>query len=170
MPESTTDWQIPASGRIPEVMRTTFESLRKWIARPWLPYTPTWLGTAGTAGTVGNGTLQGRYREIGKCLYVGIDLICGTTTTFGTGYWGFSLPTGYKVAGNANTRALASAWAYDTSAGAEYVGVGRSSGAAGAFDNNAFLVAFPNALAKAAVPFVWANADLLSIYGCVERL
>ncbi len=57
----------------------------------WQAYTPTW--TAGTTNpSIGNGTLTGRYIVIGKlCTYV-LGLVMGSTTTYGSGNWAFSLP------------------------------------------------------------------------------
>ena len=57
----------------------------------WQSYTPTWTA-ATTNPSIGNGTLTGRYIVIGKlCTYV-LGLVMGTTTTYGSGNWAFSLP------------------------------------------------------------------------------
>lgn len=54
-------------------------------------YTPTWTGNS-VNPTLGNGTLTGRYIQIGKLVYASLFLTFGTTTTGGTGFWGFSMP------------------------------------------------------------------------------
>lgn len=59
----------------------------------WIGYTPVWT-TAGTAPALGNGSLAGRYRLIGRTMFLSIALTIGTTTTTGTGVWAFSLPAG----------------------------------------------------------------------------
>jgi hypothetical protein len=41
---------------------------------------------------IGNGTLSGRYRKVGKTLEVAIYFLAGSTTTFGSSLWGFSSP------------------------------------------------------------------------------
>jgi len=57
----------------------------------WQSYTPTWTA-ATTNPSIGNGTLTGRYIVIGKlCTYV-LGLVMGSTTTYGSGNWAFSLP------------------------------------------------------------------------------
>jgi|GEM_PF-1936601 hypothetical protein len=57
----------------------------------WQAYTPTWTG-ASINPSVGNGTLSGRYAVFGTvCVYT-LGLYCGSTTTFGSGNWSFSLP------------------------------------------------------------------------------
>lgn len=54
-------------------------------------YTPTW-SSAGTQPALGNGTLTGRYVQIGKLVVAELLLVAGSTTTFGTGIYTFSLP------------------------------------------------------------------------------
>lgn len=57
----------------------------------WSTYTPTWSST-GTAPALGNGTIAGRYKQIGKIVIFHIQLVMGSTTTYGTGNWQFSIP------------------------------------------------------------------------------
>jgi len=60
----------------------------------WTTYTPTWTASAG-AVAIGNGTLTGRYRLIGKTVDFEISLVAGSTTTYGTAgaYWTIGAPT-----------------------------------------------------------------------------
>lgn len=54
-------------------------------------YTPTW---AGGSPSIGNGTLTGRYQQIGKRVHLQIVLIGGSTTNWGGATaWTFSLPS-----------------------------------------------------------------------------
>ena len=55
-------------------------------------YTPTWTGAVSNPA-IGNGTLTGRYYLIGKLCFATIKLVCGSTTTYGSGAWSFSLPS-----------------------------------------------------------------------------
>jgi len=57
----------------------------------WTTYTPTWTATT-TNPTLGNGTLTGHYKQIGKTVFVRVKLSWGSTTTGGSGDWRFSLP------------------------------------------------------------------------------
>lgn len=57
----------------------------------WRTYTPAWTST-GTQPSVGNGTMTGRYCQVGKRLFVQIKFVAGSTTTFGTGDYRLSLP------------------------------------------------------------------------------
>ncbi|MFF3300975.1 hypothetical protein [Streptomyces sp. NPDC002908] len=57
----------------------------------WSTYTPTWT-SSGTNPSLGNGTLTGRYIKIGRTCTASILLTTGSTTTYGTGTYLFSLP------------------------------------------------------------------------------
>jgi len=59
--------------------------------RLWTPYTPAWT-TTGTAATLGNGTLTGRYMKLGRQVTFGVFLTFGSSTNGGTGNYAFSLP------------------------------------------------------------------------------
>ncbi|MEU0393803.1 hypothetical protein ABZ208_13670 [Streptomyces sp. NPDC006208] len=76
------------------------------VLAAWTSYTPTWT-SAGTAPALGNGTLVGRYMKIGRTVIYQINLIAGSTTTFGTGGYSFELPAtsanvGASFIGNAH--------------------------------------------------------------------
>ncbi|MFJ6566419.1 hypothetical protein ACIQNU_03305 [Streptomyces sp. NPDC091292] len=64
----------------------------------WTPYTPVWT-SSGTAPAMGNGTLSGRYMKIGRTVLCHINWISGSTTTYGTGNYSFSLPVQSAAAG-----------------------------------------------------------------------
>jgi hypothetical protein len=59
----------------------------------WTTYTPSWAASAGTPA-IGNGTLIGRYRRIGKTVDFQLQLTAGSTTTYGTAgaFWYLSVP------------------------------------------------------------------------------
>lgn len=64
-----------------------------YAAGPWTTYTPTWGITSGVAPNIGNGTIIGRYQQIGKTVHLHVKLQMGSTTTYGgTGQWTLSLP------------------------------------------------------------------------------
>jgi len=57
----------------------------------WTSFTPTWTATT-TNPSLGNGTLVGRYSKIGRQVTVHINLVPGSTTTFGSGNYNWALP------------------------------------------------------------------------------
>jgi hypothetical protein len=79
-------------------------------------YTPTWACVSGTNPVVGNGTITGNYTRKGRIVTLRILVTMGSTTTYGTGTWSFTLPV--TPAGSlANGCALGSALCGDASAG-----------------------------------------------------
>jgi hypothetical protein len=60
----------------------------------WQAYTPTWTASSGTAPAIGNGTLVGRYWQLGATVFFRIYMLTGSTTTFGTtgATWYFAIP------------------------------------------------------------------------------
>ena len=69
------------------------ERLQRWEqpVGKWQSYTVSWTAES-TNPAIGNGTLIGRYTQIGKTVMGSIYLICGSTTTYGSGAWSFGLP------------------------------------------------------------------------------
>jgi hypothetical protein len=57
----------------------------------WTPYTPVWTA-ASIDPVIGNGTIEGWYKVIGKTCFVRGNIVMGSTTTFGSGEWYVSMP------------------------------------------------------------------------------
>lgn len=77
----------------------------------WTSYTPVWAA-ATTNPVLGNGTLTGRYMKVGRTTTVAIKLTMGSTTTYGSGIYRWSLP-----AAAAATEAVGTLFIGDASAG-----------------------------------------------------
>lgn len=58
--------------------------------------TPVWAST-GTAPSLGNGVIVGGAHRIGGMLYITISVNFGSSTTFGTGTYQFSLPSPFNM-------------------------------------------------------------------------
>lgn len=63
----------------------------------WQSYTPLLQSWDGLAPSVGNGSLTGRYAQIGKTVFMRAHLIIGSTTQRGTSYWSITLPVPAKI-------------------------------------------------------------------------
>lgn len=117
-------------------------------------YTPTWT-SSGTQPAIGNGTLSGRYFRIQKLVLVQILFIAGSTTTYGTGTYRFSLPSGLNArTGLYGFMSQGVARAFDASLGTAYVGHA-------IFDNNATYITgySPTTFWGATQPFTFAQSD-----------
>lgn len=69
------------------------------LGTTWTSYTPSWTGST-TNPAIGNGTITGLSSQSGKTVTVQIEIIAGSTTTFGSGRWAFSLPSGLPTTSN----------------------------------------------------------------------
>lgn len=60
----------------------------------WQTWTPVWSGTASPQPAIGNGTLGGRWRRVGRAVEFQFYLQCGSTTSFGVNgsQWQWTLP------------------------------------------------------------------------------
>ncbi|MEV6548017.1 hypothetical protein AB0M57_04815 [Streptomyces sp. NPDC051597] len=139
-----------------------------WVTVPlggtWTAYTPAWTA-ASTNPVLGNGTLQGRYMQVGTTVTFAIKITAGSTTTFGSGAWSLSLPTtpannidmiGHCMVGDA------SAGTSGYSNGAAYIAQGTNtvSPYAGGKQDMAIVTSLG--------PMTWATGDRLWVSGTYE--
>ena len=125
----------------------------------WANFTPTWTAST-TNPTLGNGTLTGRYVQIGKTVRFSIAVTFGSTTNIGSGAYTFSLPVAAATVqqfpvGGARLRDN-SAPAYNMRTtyllGSTTVAVASESGLNMGHNN----------------PWTWAVSDLINISGTYE--
>lgn len=65
-------------------------------ATNWQTFAPTWTTTSGSAPSIGNGVLSGRYRQIGNTVQFRIWLSMGSTSSGGENDWRWALPVAAK--------------------------------------------------------------------------
>lgn len=118
-------------------------------------YTPTWI-SSGTAPAIGNGTVVARYAQVGAVVFAAGSITFGSTSTFGTGNYSFSLPV----------RPLTSlplegiGWLYDSSGNNFYpAAAGTIVGALTL--NSTATYAGANVQVAATQPFTWAQNDVI---------
>ena len=58
----------------------------------WASYAVEWNTITSENPAIGNGTLTGRYLKLGDLVFVQINQVMGTTTTYGTTAWQWTLP------------------------------------------------------------------------------
>lgn len=131
----------------------------------WTSYTPTWAAQVSNP-SIGNGTITGAYKVIGKTCFVRVKLNYGTTTTGGSGAWYIGLPfTGSNADGIQMPCSMldnGNAW-YQGTINGTYAGftyrtaiIGQSSGS-----NSSQGV-------DANFPFLWGSGDSLQFAGSYE--
>jgi len=116
----------------------------------WFNYAVTWDADT-TSPAIVNGTLQGKFRVVGRSVLCVIFMAPGSSTTFGTGNWWFMGPiTSSKV------KRSTGAVKMNDAGNALYIGVAYISGAMPSIrlisDSQAGWV-------SSLVPFTWANGD-----------
>ena len=117
-------------------------------------YTPTWTGST-TNPAIGNGTITGRYRRHGKTVTATISIAAGSTTTYGSGHWIFTLP----FTADTTVSPIGSAQILDSSTGTVYTGhvIHVNSTTMVVYSHNT------TAPVGAAVPMTWAVSDTLRL-------
>ncbi len=136
----------------------------------WTSFTPSLAVVSGTAPTIGNGSLNGKYIKQGRLVTVHIEMVFGSTSTAGSGIWLFGLPVALNnsayVGEGENLGCLGSLLIGDAGV-ASYIGVVQGYNKAG----TAYaLCNVPDATTPArarfvteAAPMTWATNDSISI-------
>ena len=134
------------------------------ISGLWTNYTPTWTST-GTQPVVNNGTLTGRFARVGDTILVQIKLTAGSTTTYGTGSYSFSLPL--TAAGNADC--LGDVFVGDSSVGSAGYSTGLAFIAASATTVSCYVGATgATSVMSNTVPQTFASGDRIWIAAVYE--
>lgn len=125
----------------------------------WTSYTPTWQGDTSNAA-IGNGTMVAKYRRTGTSVEINIAIITGSTTTYGSGDWSFTLPSGLGVA--SGFEAAGSCWGDDpgTSWRTGTAQIDASSTKVGVYIVNA---AGASGRWNSAVPQTWVSGDSFAL-------
>lgn len=125
----------------------------------WTPFTTTW-GSSGTTPGLGNGSLLASHAFLGSTVHFYISLTMGSTTTYGTGYWTFTLPYA-AVSGPVQ---LVPAQMQETGVG-QHVGIARIASGASAVP----IYTTGGLAIGATVPFTFGDTDNLSLAGTYRR-
>jgi len=124
---------------------------------PWTAYTTTTSGI-----TVGNGTLQARYAQIGKTVFVEIFFTLGSTSAV-TGTPQFTLPATAKVSSYTFMNGTVSLGDYGA---ATYVGLAGNPTGSGIYIaafNTSGTTGVEAASISATVPFTWTTNDYIAV-------
>lgn len=150
------------AGEIPSAAKMQAEVAALWtgLQAPWDTYTPSWTAS-GTNPSLGNGSLTGRFFQMGKTIVSwSVNLTIGSTTTFGTGQWLITPPS---VAPTGRYACIA-----------EYLDLGTAqyTGRATFTGTQIYMFATPTTaggpdrpVAAGTVPFNWTTGDQLNIAG-----
>lgn len=126
---------------------------------PWIAFTPT---VSGTGWAIGNGTITGKYTRVGRTVFFQIQIVWGTTSTFGTG----QLIVGLPFAAQSVVSEQFLAFGTHTGTGSWVL----QSSINTANDLRLFALGANGALSAvtSTAPFTWASTDVLNIAGAYE--
>lgn len=129
----------------------------------WTSYTPTW-SSSGTAPSLGNGTIAGKYKYDAwtRMLHIRVNLSMGSTTTYGTGLYRFSIPSGFTVVAYENGAVTGSMSDFSAGAFAICIGAGHTTN-----DLRDFITGTGGVLNNT-TPWTWANGDTLDLVAHLE--
>lgn len=128
----------------------------------WTAYTPTWTGST-TNPVLGNGSIDAKYMRLGKLVICTIEVTMGSTTTFGSGAWFFTLPV---TASSASLNPKANAIYKDASAAAYYYGHADDfdgSGKATLRVSRSDATYLTMDSVSPTIPFTWATSDVIQL-------
>jgi hypothetical protein len=147
------------------ITASTFNLNGSQVETAWTSYVPVWTASVSNP-VIGDGTIEGWYKVIGKTCFVRGNIVMGSTTTFGSGEWYVSMPV---TAAHADAILMTvtlldngSAWYNATMAGAR-----------AGFNTKAPMqyVNFTNGTASdvnSTQPFTWASTDRFVWNGSYE--
>lgn len=133
----------------------------------WTTWSPTW-----STLTVGNGTVTGRYLQVGKTVFYRLSAVWGGTTSLAAGTDTFTLPvTAATYPGTAATVSIGNTIYYDTSATEWYYGFVFWASTTTA-DFSQYMLASTTAVTadglNATTPATWATGDQFNFSGSYE--
>ena len=126
----------------------------------WIDYTPTWTGST-TNPVIGNGTITGRYSLVNKTVTAQILLKAGSTTTFGSGAYFFSLPV-TAAATLVGYPALGAGWGEDASAGAATTFTANVHNSGTTVFGLRYTAGSGSGSVTATAPYTWASSDFIT--------
>jgi hypothetical protein len=127
---------------------------------PWISFSTTWSGSLG-APAIGNGSIQSTYMRAGKWVSFRINLTWGSTTTAGSGAYGFTLPVA-PIADQA-----CAAVVVDSNVSTRYACTGWLTNGAGVFR---ILTGGGAAGISGTVPMTFATSDQIIVSGTYETV
>jgi hypothetical protein len=139
-------------------------------ADAWTSYTPTWTALS-TNPTLGNGTITGKYIQLGKTVLFRVHITFGSTTTAGSGNWSLTLPTNHN---HPDYSPIGDMVAGDTGGPDFTVGTAMTTVSALGGGVNKFVCYYQtsggvnaNPIASGN-PFAWGTNDIFSVTGTYE--
>ena len=131
----------------------------------WASYAVSWTADGVSQPDIGNGTITGKFKRIGKTVFVHVTLTTSSTTTYGSGTWRFSLPLAAT-----SSRAVTVPALYLDNGTAYHAGQAITEFAGNTSFVSVLSGGSPMAPVTATSPFTWVSGDSLTINGSYEAV
>lgn len=148
-----------AAGDIPTASELdTWHDALDALSSAWVAYTPTLTGI-----TIGNGSITGKYMQLGKLVHFNVAMTWGSTTSWTTPFWSLPVPS-------ADALWVAACLLYDTSSTTNRApGVcSISSNRLTAYGTDVSGAGNSGGNIDATHPFTWATGDIFRCSGTYE--
>lgn len=129
---------------------------------PWTAYAPVWTATI-TPPALGNAIVNAAYKQVGKTVHFRMDIAFGSTSTYGSGVFLFSLPVTPKDL-TTNHGINVSGYCEDFAVAGHIIVSGRFY--ADTLTMSLFLSNGTDI--GATVPFTWGSGDYIRVSGFYE--
>jgi hypothetical protein len=130
------------------------------LSGAWTTYTPT---VGGTGWALGNGTVAGRYKKVGRVVVCRVQVTWGTTSTYGAGQLTVSTPV---TPANDTPAGLAQL----NDGGTDYIGWcnATTGGVFFVYSMNTAGTYLVNSSVVSTVPFTWTTSDYVRLSAVYE--
>ena len=137
----------------------------------WTSYTPSWTAS-GTAPAIGNGTLSGAYQQFGKTVHFKIAMQTGSTTTYGTNSYRWTLPVAMAAPSTIEDLSTIGTFKIDRLSVANLYGWVVKRSAITTYIELFYLTNVGASIASAGIahnaPYTWSTGDKFLIQGTYE--
>lgn len=135
----------------------------------WMVFVPTWGAVSGTQPTLGNGSISGRFQQVGKTVHFYITLLMGSTSTYPTTQWYLTLPVPCVTTPPSLVQ-IFHGRVFDVSAGSGFLAVGQAqSGTYIALETQSSVTpAAGTDAVRQGFPVTWASGDAIYFSGTYE--
>ncbi|MGN8690011.1 hypothetical protein ACTND8_08925 [Atopobiaceae bacterium HCP3S3_F7] len=78
-------------------LATDIDTMVGAVTPAWSSYAVAWSQSDGTTLSIGNGTLEGRWMQVGRLVHASVSMGRGSTTHVGSAAWVWSMPVNARA-------------------------------------------------------------------------
>lgn len=78
-------------------LATDIDTMVGAVTPSWSSYAVAWSQSDGANLSIGNGTLEGRWMQVGRLVHASVSMVRGSTTNIGSAAWVWSMPVNARA-------------------------------------------------------------------------